>query len=110
MPKRKTIRQVDTEEVQGEGSFVVISGVKVSEIRRARQLAKEAADSENTEYDSFEAGFEMLRDHIIKWNWVDDDGTPLPQPKEHPEIFDDLTSDEVTYLVKVLNGDEDLKN
>jgi hypothetical protein len=105
MPKRQSVKKHDSSEVQGEGSFVVTTAVKVKEIRKIR---KHATDPE---FDDFEGGIELLAGHVIKWNWVDDDGDPLPSPVEDPKVIDELTNDESEYLVGLLmGGKEESKN
>ena len=98
MPKRKSVKRHDTVEVQGEGSYVVTSGVKVREIRRIRELA------EDEDFNEFEGGIALLSRHIVEWNWVDDDGQPLPLPKDSPNVIDELTEEEAELLVGLLIG------
>lgn len=42
--------------------------------------------------------------HVVTWNWVNDEGEPLPTPFNHPEVFDALTSSEVEFIGQALNG------
>ena len=105
MPKRQSVRKHDASEVQGEDAFVITTAVKVKEIREIR---KQAADPE---HDDFEGGIKLLAKHIVKWNWVDDEGKPLPCPKDDPEVIDDLTNEESEYLVGLLmSGKDEAKN
>ena len=99
MPKRQSVKKYPSDEVQGEGSFVVVSAVKVGEIRKIRKEAKAEG------YDDFEGGLGLLARHIIKWNFVDDDGNPLPLPREHPEVLEDLTDEESKFLVNCIMGE-----
>lgn len=101
MPKRKSVRTHKTDEVQGEGSFVVTTSVKVREIRELRKLGKDP------DFDEFEGGISLLARHIKDWNWVDDDGKPLLLPKDNPEVIDELTNEESEFLVGLLMGEED---
>jgi len=101
MPKRQSVKTHKSDEVQGEGSFVVTTAVKVREIR---QIRKYAAD-EN--FDEFEGGINLLAKHVVKWNWVDDEGKSLPSPKEDPKVIDELTNGESEYLVGLLMGGKD---
>lgn len=96
MAKRKSTRKHDTEEVQGKGSYVVMSPFKVSEIRAARAARKDP------EYDGVEAGIQSLKDHLVDWNWVGDDGNRLPKPSDDPTVVDDLTSEEAEFLANLL--------
>ncbi len=125
MPKRQTVKTVKTDEIQGEDSFVTISGVKVSEIKAtrkrsldiaARQKAADKAkaageDAEDIEdFDGFGEGLKMIVNHVLDWNWVDDAGNPLSKPQEDQEVFNELTTDEVTFLAELLTGGEEAKN
>ena len=100
MPKRTSVVTHKSDDVQGEGSFVVTTAVKVKEIRRIR---KHAADPN---FDDFEGGIKLLADHIVKWNWVDDEGKPLSCPKDDPTVIDELTNEESEFLVGLLMGEQ----
>lgn len=104
MPKRQTVKRHATDEIQGEGSYVIVTGVKIGEIRKIKKL------SEDPEYDQFEGGLEMVADHVREWNWVDDEGKPLPLPKDDPLVVDDLTNEETEYLAELLIGSVASKN
>jgi len=105
MPKRLSVKRVETPSIQGEDSYVVVSAVKVKEIQRTRRLSLE-----DDTFDGFVAGLDMIRAHVLGWNWVDDDGTPLPVPKDDPSVIDELSTEEVTYLANLLTGEEESKN
>ena len=136
MPQRVSSRREDCDEIQGEGSWVEITGLKVKEMKEQREQAeenrraltaynkrvkahqkKQAEDPTLDDLPTFEStvnpldyGLEKLRLHVIAWNWVDDDGNPLPDPKENPEVFDELTDDEVTFLINKMMGVDESKN
>ena len=98
MPKRKSVKKHDTSEVQGEGSYVILSSVKVWEIRKLRQ------ESANPDVNQVEAGIVLLARHVVGWNWVDDEGQPLPVPKDDPTVVDELTEEESEFLANLLVG------
>jgi len=100
MPKRQSVKKHDASEVQGEGAWVTTSEVKVKEIRVIR---KQSADPE---FDDFEGGIALLARHIVAWNWVDDEGKPLPSPKNDPKVMDELTNAESEFLVDLLMGEK----
>lgn len=100
MPKRQSVKTHKSDIVQGEGSFVVTTAVKVREIR---QIRKHAADED---FDDFEGGISLLAKHVIRWNWVDDAGQPLSCPKDDPKVIDELTNEESEYLVGLLMGEQ----
>jgi len=95
MAKRKgTGWRVSTESVQGEGSYVELRGVTVGESRAAR--AGELDDDA------------LIRAHVTGWNWVDDEGNPLPQVADEPDVVALLTAEEARVIVfKLFAGDPD---
>ena len=101
MPRRQSVKRHDASEVQGEEAFVVTTEVKVKEIRQIRKAAKDG------DYDDFEGGIGLLAKHVVKWNWVDDEGNPLPCPKDVPSVIDELTNEESEFLVGLLMGGKD---
>ena len=108
MAKRlSSIIRVDTAAVQGEGSYARIRRMNVEEMRKCRQTAN---DKEQP-FNAFEAGVQLLRDHVIDWDWVGDDGKPLPFPDSNPEVIEVLTDDEVAILGAAIQGSvEKIKN
>lgn len=125
MAKRRSVKKVETVELQGEGSYVIVSAVKTKEIKKTRKLSQESAKAQKDvdkrrksgedvndvePFDGFEAGLDMIQRHLVEWNWVDDGDVPLPQPKTNPEVVDELSTDEVTFLANLLTGEEESKN
>lgn len=112
MARRTSVRRYDTEEVQGEGSFVVLSSMKVKEVRALRLASKQAKAAGEDDGDAaFEGGLKILADHIVDWDWVDDGDKPLPLPKDDPNVVDELTNDEADFLSDLLtDGGQETKN
>lgn len=114
MSKRVSVIKYETDLVQGEGSYVVLSALKVREIRALRQKGKEAEKAEeageDTDDAAFEGGLKILSEHVVDWNWVDDEEKDLPLPKDDPDIIDDLTNDETEFLSDLLTGGKEVKN
>lgn len=106
MPKRMTVKKYATEEVQGAGSYVKLSAIKVKEIKALRKRAND----QDSEFDVFGMGMSLVAEHVLDWNWVDDDGEPLPAPQESPEVLDELTSDEANLIARLLMGEDEAKN
>jgi len=106
MAKRVSVIKHDTEVVQGEGSFVTMTALKVSEVRVLRKMSKsEAKDS-----DGFDEGLALIAAHVIDWDWVDDNGNELPLPAVDPSVMDLLTHQEADVLSDLLTGDAESKN
>ena len=93
-------RRIATLSVQGEDSFVVVRPPKWGLLRKAQQQSK--AD------DAAAAGVTFASDlivaSVVEWNWTDDEGLPLPLPKDNPAIIDELDADEVAFLVEQISG------
>lgn len=100
MPKRRRVVRHASNEVQGEGSWVITAALNVAEMRAFRKRADEE------DFDAFELGVEVLKTHVYEWNWVDDDDKPFPQPKDDPEVIDLLTDAEVDFLSARIQGSE----
>jgi len=96
MPKRKSVRRFPCDDVQGEGSYIVLAAIKVKQVREMRKKAKDP------EFDDFEGGVALLAEHILSWNFVDDEGNPLPLPKDDPTVIDELTNEESEFIVDLL--------
>lgn len=99
MPERKATIRVSSEEVQGDESFVLLRRLKVRDARKAADAAKEKKDDT--------VNLEILATSIIEWNWVDDDGKPMPLPGGKAEALDELTDQELAFLVDSLRGGPD---
>lgn len=106
MPKRKVTKKYPTPELQGEGSWVVFRYLKVSDI----QKIKEEAKAEGEDYNYFDGGLQMLEKRLVRWNWVGDEGEPLPQPTEDPSIIGELNELEIEGLTDILLSTTESKN
>jgi hypothetical protein len=114
MPQRNIFFKLDTTPVQGEGSFVRIRKFLVSDFERSNKIAREQKSAaERGDYAEFdrlesEAG-QIIADALEEWNWVDDEGQPLPQPKGKPQILSMLTVEEREFIFKNLHGNPQKK-
>ena len=100
MPQRKAGTRIDTTAVQGEGSYVILRRLTVGEIKTLRR---------DKDTDKFDLTEEMVRAHIVEWNWCDEGGNPLPQPGEHPEVFDQVTDEELAFLAEQVSGNAEAR-
>jgi len=136
MPQRVSHRKEPSDEVQGEGSWVELTGMKVSEMKEQQTNADAARKARRdyqkqlkahqklqltnpdledfpdfeTDVDALGYGIGKLKVHVTDWNWVGDDGEPLPKPYEDDSVFDELTTDEVTFIINKLMGVDEAKN
>lgn len=106
--KHKKFKRVDSEEVQGEGSYVVVKSPGFSDMQDLGDMAGVAEDQGA----AVRALGPMLARLVIDWNWVDDDGNPLDKPEGELAVIDNLTFQEQLFLVNALDlkGLTDLKN
>ena len=127
MPERLSTRTFDASSVQGEGAILVLRGATVGEVLGNRR----AAEARNTARYRFgrwlgrlfrraPSPVDQMRDnmryyagHVRSWNWVGDDGEPLPLPADDPSVIERLTTDEMAFIIACVNGErqtEEQKN
>lgn len=129
MPKRKSVVTIDCDEVQGEDSWIKLRQLTFAEMRvllkelhARRKKRRKEIKADLAEFgeesgvrpidpEELEDSVRLCLDHIVAWNWVDDDGNPLPQPGECPEVLEQLTNAEMQFLgAKLGTGPADQKN
>ena len=98
MPKRQNISRYDSTEVQGPDSYVEIRRFTVAEAVEYRDTAKQP------EFDEFLYGLDLIRKHVVSWNWVDNDDNPLPLPTDDPNAILSLTDREVAFISSRVRG------
>ncbi len=111
MPERQRIQVINAEEVQGKDSWVKIKAMTVEQFNRKQAVSRGVQglkpDAENYEARVTELDVEsnaLMAECVLEWNWVDDDGNPLPQPAGNPEVFKTLTMAELMFLAQYLDG------
>lgn len=115
MPKRQNVKTYKSEEVQGDDSYVKVKMPSVEEFnaimersRRAVGLAQSRDEVAIAQLEQ-EAN-ETMANLVLEWNWVDDDGNPLPQPFGNPAVFTRLTISEISFLGECMNPESGKKN
>lgn len=98
--KNKQIR-IDSSEVQGPESFVLVKSPSWGLLRKAQRLSADGADAATL---GVEFAEEMVRESIIDWNWTDDNDEPLPSPAKDKSVVEKLTAEEVSFLVEKITG------
>lgn len=98
--KNKRLR-VDSAEVQGLGSFVIIRSPSWGLLRKAQRLTDEG---KNAAAVSVEFVDELIGESVLAWNWTDDNDQPLPAPAQDRSVIDRLTAEEVAFLVEKVTG------
>ena len=117
VPSDDCVVTVGTEESHPhEGEWVeVIPGFPVGALKAQRGLSelsvKLAAVNDNESAkrlaivdDTYQQVIAALAERIVNWNWTSDLGTPLPNPKEKPEVLQQLRVEEMYYLAAVVRG------
>lgn len=106
MSKRQNVRRIQTPKLQGEGSFVEFKRFTYGESKAVRAANGEhGGDSEWEQAESTR----LLGEHLISWSWVDDDGAPLPLPKDDPTVVDLLTDEELGFLMDLFKPETNPK-
>jgi len=108
MPQRQAVRKIDSTEVQGDGSWVRMRKPKGRDIKEAMKK-NEAQGEDAGGLEAYADSMDLLRTHVLEWNWVDDDDKPLPHPQD-ADVFDELTIGEIQFLTEHLTGNPDAKN
>lgn len=136
MPSRLSIKTLPTPEIQGDDSYIKYRPVTIEEARELRTKVTEVQNLQNkalTEYavsqnkavadltdEEKETAYEtsgltddllnfadkQLSKFILEWNWVDDDGNPLPQPKDDYTVMGKLYTHEYSFIMSLFNPDE----
>lgn len=107
MPARQSqIMRIESTEVQGDDSFVVLRKLTVGEVEILQKR------KEREKWTDYLFGMRILASRIVEWNWVDGDGNPLAQPSDKPEVIRLLTEDETKWLAEQqgLTSEADAKN
>ena len=74
MAQRVTTRKVLSDEVQGEGSWVMLRALPYGMVTRRAKI--DQADMDQV----LAFNQEFLAEVVVDWNWVDDQGAPLSIP------------------------------
>lgn len=99
MAKRQFIYTIPSEKVQGKGSYVKVRSLLWGDAKRIRRELKDADEDEQ-----MAANDQLLIDHIVEWDWVDEHDQPMPIPKDDPTVIDRLSAQEVNFLGDAVNG------
>lgn len=100
MPKRvfTATRRIPTPEVQGPDSYIVLRTLRRGDATLEDLL--EGAGGSASLSDSMSFNDKVVTACLVEWNWVDDDGEPLPLPSDDPEVLNRLYAPEYQLLVQ----------
>jgi hypothetical protein len=106
--RRLNIKTIPTDEVMA-GGWIKIRAMKVAESTLYKQLIRLTQDLVNSGKATAEElakNEQALRTFIcslvLDWNWVDDDGAPLPSPHNNPDVYELLTDEEGSFLFEAV--------
>lgn len=115
-PRRQRVRRHDASKVMGPGAFVVIKAITMEDAQRIEDASKPPEMQEGMTQEDWEIcleqheakmkslNYEAMAITVMEWNWVDDDGQPLPQPADNPAVFAKLTAEEIEFIADRMNG------
>lgn len=127
MPQRANVRTFDSTDVQGEGSYITLRPMTLGEMLALQQ---EAAERQTFWYrlgrffgrllqrrpspvELARRNMTRIIQYVCGWNWVDDEGQPLPLPGDDGRVLDRLTLPEMQFITACVNGErqsEEQKN
>lgn len=127
MPERKVSRKVETPEIQGEDSYIILRPMTVGEVLSLQRDAEQSAKKRRglrglwarlrkkkmTQADIYESFVKRVLSFVADWNWVDEHGQPLPKPRSSPDVAALLTNFEIAGLTGIIYGtneSEEAKN
>ena len=102
----KLQKKVDSTEVQGKGSWVLLRSPVIDDLT-ALDMPPEGDRKAAIEF-----GRELLKSLVLDWDWVDDEDSPLPKPPDDPAIMSQLPLSEIMFLIGAIGLDDlvDQKN
>lgn len=98
MPKRANVKRFDSPAVQGEDSHVTLRRFTWGEAKALRNDAKAAATDEA----KFAVMGSAIITHLVEWNWVQDDDTPMLLPVKESDL-DPMNDTEISFLSDCIN-------
>lgn len=90
---------------QGDDAFVIVKRMTVEEGSAFGKLFI-AGEGDNADEKEI-AARKSVAEKTLDWNWVSDDGSPLPKPLEDPSVIGDLLPNELEWLFKAIAGTTD---
>lgn len=100
MAERQSVVRTKSFSVQGAGSWVKLRKLSLGQVSEFQAMAEQNLDidEETTEL------IKLVEAQVVDWNWVDDEGDPLPLPSKMDDI-NVLTAEEFNFLLgHILDG------
>ncbi len=118
---RVTSKRIDTKDLQGEGSFIVVRKVGWKQAKEVNKylgvgdvsLRDDMTSEEKEKHINEEVRMteDVLCNAVVEWNWSDEAGNPLPVPRSTADL-DLLLAEEVAFILDAALGksESDSKN
>ncbi len=90
---------------QGEDAFVIVKRMTVEEKTAFGKLFVNVQGKDTDEQEM--AVRSAVADLVLDWNWVDDNGDPLPKPHRNVEVVGKLLEEELKWLFEAITGSTD---
>ena len=100
MPKRTRVRQLKGGPQGDDAIAVIVEATIIEKVMLQITMANCVLEQGREKLLSV-----FIADHLIGWNWVDDDDISLPQP--NADIIFHLTTTELDFIAKAIGGLED---
>ncbi|MDZ4768354.1 MAG: hypothetical protein SGJ24_04435 [Chloroflexota bacterium] len=97
MAARQSTKRIDTTDLQGEGSFVIVRPFTYGRIRDLQATAGNLSADEVAALDE-----RTIIDGVQEWNWADEAGKALPLPAADASVVRSLTVNEFNFLSRVI--------
>lgn len=99
--KRQSVKRYPSDKIMGKGSWVEFRKLTWGE---SKAFTIQQENDTLTAVEKIDQVQTILQEHIVDWNWVDDDGNKLPLPTPDNGVFEQLNDDETSFLVGLLNS------
>lgn len=91
-----------------EGEWVdIMPVVSVGQYMDYLTLLQSQTGEETNAQAAFDGLVKTLTQRVMAWNWTDLYGEPLAQPHNNPDVFGQLTTYEIRWLLTSLTGETD---
>lgn len=100
MSKRNNVVRRMSESVQGEGSWVDVRKLSWGVSRDLALFSMQQGSGKPTP-ELMEKTEATILAHLVAWNWVDENGTPMPLPTTVDDMRT-LTEEEMNFLTEAV--------
>lgn len=94
-------------ETQPEGKVGFKTHLNLKNLRAIGMMAEFANTGQEDSMDLFSTFSSVgtaLSQIVVEWNWIGENNKPLAQPMNNPDVFEELTLQELTWLISKIQG------